>query len=287
MPTLAVTGASGHLGGLVADRLLAHPSAPTVVALVRDADKAAALAQKGADVREADYADPQALETALAGVDTLLLVSSNAVGQRFAQHQNVIDAAVRAGVGRIVYTSAPHATTSALVLAPEHKATEEYLAASGVPFTVLRNNWYHENYADQIATARATGTLVGAAGDGRVASASRADYADAAVAVLTASGHEGQVYELAGDTAWTYDDLAAALSEAIGAPVSYQRVDGPTLVDLLKGAGLPEETAGFVAALDENIADGALADNASGDLRRLIGRPTTPLVDVLRGLASA
>lgn len=277
---IAVTGATGHLGGFVIEKLLESRSAASLVALVRDQKKAEHLAAKGVQVRVASYEDRAALESGLTGVETLLLVSGSEVGQRVPQHVNVIDAARTAGVGRVVYTSAPKATTSELVVAAEHKATEEYLAASGLDYTILRNGWYTENYLPQVATARQTGTVVAAVGDGRVASASRADYADGAAAVLVGAGHSGRVYELSGDHAWDYDELAATIGQIIGEPVTYQRVDGPTLVEMLTGTGMPEEVARLMAALDANIADGLLA-GATGELSALIGRPTTSLKDGL------
>jgi NAD(P)H dehydrogenase (quinone) len=232
-------------------------------------------------VRVAPYDDPASLQAALAGVDRLLLISSSEVGHRVQQHQNVIEAAKAAGVQFIAYTSAPLAATTSLILAPDHKATEELLFSSGMDFTILRNNWYTENYLQQLNTARQTGKVVAAAGQGKVASASRADYAAGATAVLLGSGHVGRIYELGGDYAWTYDDLAAAIGEVIGEPVIYEPVDGATLVEILQSVGLDEGTAGFVAALDANIAAGALAE-VTHDLSHLIGRPTTPLVEGLR-----
>lgn len=279
--TIAVTGATGALGGLAVEALLARKPATEVVGLIRDPAKADGLRGAGVDVRVADYADPAALRQALGGVEALLLVSGSEVGRRFAQHKNVIDAAVDAGVSHIVYTSAPHATTSELVLAPEHKATEEYLATAELDVTVVRNNWYHENYLPQIETARATGALVAAAGAGRVASASRADFAEGAAVVLTESGHRGRVYEFTGDVAWTYDDLAAALGDVLGRAIVYRPVSVTELVTQLTSAGLDAPTAQFVAALDQNIADGLLGA-VEPTLSRLIGRPTTPLVDTLR-----
>ena len=282
--TIAVTGATGQLGALVVHDLVRTVDPASVVAVVRDPAKAAGLAGQGVQVRSATYADPAALAAAFAGVDDLLFISSSEVGQRIDQHRAVVDAAVAAGVGRIVYTSAPRATTSHLVLAPEHKFTEEYLAAAGLPTTILRNTWYTENYLGQIEIARTTGTLVAAAGAGRVASASRADFAAAAVAVLTQDGHAGRVYELGGDHAWDHDELAAALAEIVGAPVRYRAVDGPTLIGILQQSGMDEGTAGFVARLDGDIAAGALGE-VTGELSALIGRPTTPLLEGLRAAA--
>jgi NAD(P)H dehydrogenase (quinone) len=188
-------------------------------------------------------------------------------------------------VGKVVYTSAPRATTSSLVLAPDHKATEEYLAASGLSWSAARNNWYNENYLPGLAQAAQSGVLLSAAGEGRVASASRADLAVGAIALLTGPWQDGAVYELGGDTAWDFRQLAGWYSEALGRPIAYQAVDGPTLVATLTAAGVPEAGAQFAAAVDANIAEGALAE-VTGELGRLLGRPTTPILETLRAGAS-
>ncbi|OFW58668.1 MAG: NAD(P)-dependent oxidoreductase [Actinobacteria bacterium RBG_16_64_13] len=280
---IGVTGASGQLGHIVVQQLLAKCPATDLVAIVRDSAKAADLASTGVEIRVATYDDRASLDAALAGLDRLLLISSNEVGRRVPQHTNVIDAAKAAGVKHFVYTSAPKATTSALVLAPEHKATEEYLASSGLTYTILRNNWYTENYAQTINKARETGAVVAAAGAGRVASATRADYAEGAAAVLVGEGHEGKVYELGGDRAWDFHELAAAIAEVTGTPCSYQAVKQADVVAAMTRAGMDEGTAGFFAAVDGNIAEGALSET-SGDLAKLIGRPTTPLKESVKKL---
>lgn len=277
--TIVVTGTSGHLGRLVVAELLAAGAAPASV--VAGARRPETVADLGVPTVELDYARPQTLEKAFAGADQVMLVSSSAVGQRLVHHEAVIDAAVAAGVARIVYTSASHADTSDLVVVPEHRATEELLRASGLAWTILRNNWYTENYLGSVEGARATGVLLGAAGDGRVASAPRADYAAAAAAVLLGSGHEGNVYELSGDHAWDYPELAAAIGEVLGREVVYRDLPAAEYVAALVGAGVPEGGAQFAAAADEGIKAGLLAD-ATSDLRTLIGRPTTPLVEALR-----
>jgi NAD(P)H dehydrogenase (quinone) len=281
---LGVTGASGQLGRLVVQGLLERCEAADIVAIVRDPGKAADLAAMGVELRVASYDDRASLDAALAGLDKLLLISSSEVGRRFPQHKNVIDAAKATGVKHLVYTSAPKATTSALILAPEHKATEEYLAASGIPYTVLRNNWYTENYAQSVRSAKETGVLVAAAGSGRVASASRADYAEGAAVVLTGEGHEGRVYEFSGDHAWDYNELAAAIAEVTGSECSYKPVEPKELAATMMAAGLDEGTAGFVATLDANIAEGTLAE-ATPDLSAMIGRPTTSLKETVKKLA--
>ena len=282
--TIVVTGATGHLGHLIVEALLRDGVAPTdIVAGGRNLSKLDDLATRGVRVATIDYNDPSTLYAALAGADTLMLVSASEPGKRVEQHKAAIDAAVAAGVTRIVYTSAPHATTSHLILAPEHKGTEELIAASGIPATILRNGWYTENYVRSVPQVTATGSLVSSVGDGRVASASRQDYADAAAVVLTTDGHEGKVYELSGDVAWTQEDLAAAISELTGTPVTYSPKTTEEHAAILKSAGLDDGTIFFVTTLDSNTSDGLLAET-SGDLARLIGRPTTPLRE---GLAAA
>lgn len=283
--TILVTGATGQLGRLVIDSLLERGAEPSsIVAGVRDLTKASDIAARGVRTAVVDYDRADTIAAALEGVDSVLLISGSEVGRRTAQHQAVIDAAKAAGVGKLVYTSAPKAPTSDLVLAPEHKATEELIAASGIPAVILRNNWYTENYAGNIAQARETGVVAASVGDGRVASASRKDFADAAAVVLLEDGHLGQAYELGGDVAWTYDELAAAIAEVIGSPVEYRALTAEEHGAALESAGLDAGTVGFVTALDAGIRDGALADT-DGTLARLIGRPTTPLVEGLRPLA--
>ncbi|MDQ0644528.1 SDR family oxidoreductase [Microbacterium murale] len=283
--TILITGATGQLGRLTIDSLLTRGADPqTLVAGARDLSKAADLAERGIRVVTLDYDDAESVSAALDGVDSVLLVSGSEVGKRTAQHKAVIDAAKAAGVTKLVYTSAPKATTSDLVLAPEHKATEELIADSGVPAVILRNNWYTENYAGNVAQAATSGVLAASVGDGRVASASRRDYADAAAVVLLEEGHIGEVYELAGDVAWNFDELAATIAEVVGRPVEYQALSSEEHAATLAAAGLDEGTIGFVTALDAGIRGGALADT-DGTLARLIGRPTTPLVEGLRAAA--
>jgi len=275
--SIVVTAATGHLGRLIVEALLRDGTpADQIVAGGRDLEKVGDLADRGVAVAVIDYNDPDSMAAAFAGADSLMLVSSGTPGNRVAEHAAAIDAAKAAGITHIVYTSAPAATTSELALAPEHKGTEEYLQASGIPFTVLRNNWYTENYTSTAKQAIESGVLAASVGDGRVASASRADYADAAAVVLTQGGHENATYELSGDTAWDFTELAAVISEISGTPVTYERLSPGEYRASLVAAGLPEGTADFVVSLDCNIRDGLLAVT-TGDLSRLIGRPTTPL----------
>ncbi|MFQ6393685.1 SDR family oxidoreductase [Nocardia sp. KC 131] len=278
--TVAVTGASGNLGRLVVEALLREGSTP-VVAIVRDPQKIADLAERGVDVRQAGYDDPAALDRALDGVDRVLLVSGTQFGERVAQHTNVIRAAERAGVKLLAYTSIPRATENSLILAQEHKGTEAVLAESTVPHTILRNSWYWENYFGGVGHAIETGVLHGAAGEGRVAAAARADYAEAAARVLTSDGHEGKVYELGGDERLTYAELAQVISEASGKPVRYENLPQADYNAALVQAGLDAGYAAVLADADAGIASGIL-DVDSGDLQKLIGRASTPVVDVFR-----
>jgi NAD(P)H dehydrogenase (quinone) len=271
--TIAITGATGQLGRLVVSSLEARVPVGELVALVRSPAKAADL---GIEAREADYDRPDTLDRALAGVDTLLLISGPVPGVRVAQHRNAIEAAKKAGVARIVYTSALHADVSPLDIAPDHRATEAMLIASGIPHTILRNSWYTENYTGSIPGALAAGALLGSAGDARISSAMRADYAEGAAVVLAGSGHEGRTYELAGDEAWTLADLAAELSRQTGRTIPYTDLPPAEYAKALTSIGLPERLAQAIAGWDVAAAQGALFDD-SRQLSALIGRPTTPL----------
>jgi NAD(P)H dehydrogenase (quinone) len=277
---IVVTSATGQLGRLVIEGLKASVPAERIVAAVRSPEKATDL---GVEVRKADYDEPATLVTALSGADTVLLISGTAVGQRVAQHRAVVEAEQKNGVRHLVYTSAPKADTSALILAPDHKATEEIIRESGLTFTFLRNGWYNENYAPIVAQAVHTGGFVGSAGVGRVASAARVDLAAGAVAVLTGEGHANKTYELSGDVAWTYDDLATEIAEVTGKEITYTDLTPERHHAALTEAGLPEGTAQFLVALDGDTRNGLLGA-VTDDLRELIGRPTTPMADTIADL---
>ena len=271
---IAITGATGNLGRLVISKLKAKVPASNIVALARTPGKAAEL---GTQVREADYDKPETFERALSGVQALLLISSSELGKRAVQHRNVIEAAKKTGVEWILYTSLLHADTSAIkILSGEHLATEADLKASGVAFTILRNGWYTENYAASVPGAVAGGAFLGCAGDAKIASATRADYAEAIVAVLTTEGHGRKTYELAGDRAYTLTDLAAEISRQTGKTIPYKNLSEAEYAAALAGFGLPEPLAHAYAAFDAGAAQGALFDDGHL-LSKLIGRPTTPL----------
>ncbi|MBO2007476.1 SDR family oxidoreductase [Hymenobacter negativus] len=274
---IAITGATGQLGWLVVEKLKAQIPAEQIVALVRTPAKAANL---GVEARAADYAQPEALEAALTGVDKLLLISSSEVGQRAVQHKNAIEAAKKTGVKHLIYTSVLHADTSPLSLADEHRTTEADLQASGIPYTILRNGWYTENYTGSVGGALAGGAFIGSARTGRISSATRADFADAAVAVLTSEGHEGKTYELAGDESYTLAELAAEISRQSGKTIPYKDLSVADYAAALTGFGLPAGFAHSLASWDADAANGALYDE-SRQLSQLIGRPTTPLATVV------
>ena len=280
--TTAITGATGNLGGLVITALIERGVSPTdIVAVVRNADKAASLAERGVQVRVADYSDTAALTSAFTGVDKVLLISGSEVGQRIAQHNNVIDAAETAGVGLIAYTSVLAADTSGISLAPEHKATEERLTASSIPAVFLRNGWYWENYLGSLGQAIESGVWLGAGGDGKIAAATRADYAAAAAAALTQDDQGGKIYELGGDERLTYAEFANVVADVSGKPVVYKDVSESEYAAILEGAGLPGFVATMLASADAGISRGEL-DTDSGDLQSLIGRHSAPVAEVLR-----
>jgi NAD(P)H dehydrogenase (quinone) len=272
--TIAITGATGKLGRLIIDKLKTRTPSASIIALARTPAKAADL---GVQVRQADYGQPETIERALAGVDTVLLVSSNEIGKRAMQHRNVIEAAKKAGVKWIVYTSLLHAETSAIKsLSGEHLVTEADLKASGVPFTLLRNGWYTENYTASVPGAVAGGAFLGSAAGAKISSAARADYAEAAAVVLTSEGQQGKVYELAGDQAYTLADLAAEISRQTGKTIPYKNLSEAEYAAALIGFGLPAPVAEAYAAFDAGAALGALFEDGH-QLSKLIGRPTTPL----------
>lgn len=276
---IAVTGATGELGSLVIHALLLNTPADQIVAAVRNPAKAKGLASKGVVVREADYSRPETLAAAFAGVEKLLLISSNEVGVREVQHQAVIDAAKAAGVRQLAYTSILHADTSTLTLAAEHIVTERYLQASGLAYTMLRNGWYTENQTAGIGTALEQGAFIGASQEGRFAAATRADYAEAAAAVLTGTGHENQVYELGGDHPYTRAELAAEVSRQTGKAIGYHDLPEKEYETILSSF-LPSEVASMIADAEAKAALGEL-DDWSHTLSRLLERPTTTLQEAV------
>lgn len=280
---IAITGATGQLGQHVIANLLNTTAASQLVAVVRNPAKAEALSQKGIVVRQADYGDEAALTKALQGVDKLLIISSSEVGQRAPQHRNIINAAKAAGVKFIAYTSLLHADKSPLALHVEHVETEKMLADSGIPYALLRNGWYTENYLASAPPALEHGVFIGAAGEGKIASATREDYAAAAARVIAEEGHAGKVYELAGDHGWTLSELAAELAKQSGKKVVYQNLSQADFAAALKSVGLPAGLADMLADSDVGASKGGLFDD-SHTLSKLIGRPTTPLAQSVKGI---
>ncbi|WP_101744262.1 SDR family oxidoreductase [Citrobacter koseri] len=280
---IAITGATGQLGQHVIDTLLKTVPASQIVAIVRNPAKADALTRLGVTVRQADYSDEAAFTAALQGIDRLLLISSSEVGQRAAQHRNVINAAIAANVKFIAYTSLLHADRSPLGLHVEHVETEKMLADSGIPYALLRNGWYTENYLASAPAALEHGVFIGAAGEGKIASATRADYAAAAARVISEEGHAGKVYELAGDEGWTLSQLAAELAKQSGKKVVYQNLSEADFAAALKGVGLPAGLADMLADSEAGAAKGGLFDD-SHTLSALIGRPTTSLAESVKSI---
>lgn len=277
---IVVTGATGQLGRLVVDALLETVSASSIVAAVRSPEKATGLAARGVVVRKADYTQPETLDSALAGAEKLLLISSSEIGQRVPQHRAVIEAAKRAGIKLMAYTSILRADTSPLGVAAEHSQTEALLKASGLPFVLLRNGWYTENYAASVPTALAHGVVLGSAGNGRISSAARIDYAAAAALAMTRENQAGRVYELAGDASYTLTELAAEVSLQSGKAVVYKNLPEADYKAALIGFGLPEPVADLLADSDTGASKGGLLDEGH-HLSALIGRPTTPMATTI------
>jgi NAD(P)H dehydrogenase (quinone) len=278
---IVVTGATGKLGTLVVEGLINQVPVEEIAVVVRDAAKAARFGELGVEVRQADYSDPASLADAFREGEKVLLISGSEIGQRVPQHKAVIDAAKDAGVALLAYTSVLGGPAADFELAREHQITERYLIDSGLPYSLLRNGWYHENYTEGIGQALATGgILTSAAEDARVASASRADYAAAAVAVLTGEGHVNAEYELSGDEAWTFEEYSAQVSQALGKELPVNRVTGEVHRGILEGAGVPKPIVPVLVGVDDAISRGLLAVQ-TGDLARLIGRPTTPIAEAI------
>ncbi|GAA3053815.1 SDR family oxidoreductase [Streptomyces glomeratus] len=278
--SIVVTGATGHLGRHVVEQLLEKVPAERITAVVRNAEKASDLADRGVRIAVADYNAPETFDGLFAAGDKVLLISGNEFDKgRVGQHKVVLDAAREARVALFAYTSAPGSVTAAL--ADDHRATEQLIVDSGVPYVLLRNGWYHENYTENLTPVLEHGAVVQAAGEGRVASASRADYAAAAVAVLTGEGHENATYELSGDTAWSFAEYAAEVGRQTGKEIAYNPVPVDTYAGILTGAGLPGPLAEILAGVEVSIERGELAVT-TGDLSRLAGRPTTPVAESIK-----
>ena len=275
---IAVTGATGHLGTFVVEELKKRVSNENIVALVRTPGKASALE---VEVRAFDYNQPETMTAALAGVDRLVLISGNEIGQRARQHFNVIEAAGKAGVEWIVYTSLLRADSTTLNLAGEHMTTEEALKASGINYTILRNGWYTENYTGSIGGALAGGAFIGSAGNGKISSAARVDYAEAAAVAITDESHKGKVYELAGDDYYTLADLAAEISNQTGTNIPYRNLTEAEYTKILESFEIPAGFAAAIASWDVSASKDDLFDD-SHQLSALIGRPTTPLADSVK-----
>lgn len=275
--TIAITGASGQLGRLAIAHLKTLIDPAQIIGLARDP---AAIADLGVAARAIDYTKPETMPAALAGVDTLVLISSSDFNDRVGQHRNVIEAAKTAGVGWILYTSILKADSSPMLIAADHRATEQAIAASGIPATILRNSWYTENWTATLDGAIAAGAVIGAAGDAHFTPATRADYAQALAVVAADPAHKGKTYELAGDESFTLADLAARVSRQSGKALPYNNLPAGVYQGILESFGLPPSFAQVLVDVDLKAHEGWLADD-SGTLARLLGRPTTRLDDAV------
>ncbi|MGW0708708.1 NAD(P)H-binding protein [Streptomyces sp. NPDC002643] len=283
--SIVVTGATGQLGKFVIEGLLEKVPAEQITAVVRNEEKAAGFAARGVKIAVADYSSPETFDGVFSAGDKVLLISGSEIGNdRVGQHKAVIDAAKAAGAALLAYTSAPGTLTAAL--ADDHRGTEEALLASGLPYVLLRNGWYNENYTEQLAPVLEHGAVTHAGGEGRISSATRADYAAAAVAVLTGEGHENKTYELGGDASWSYGEYAAEVAKQTGKEIANNPVTVEVYTGILAGVGLPEPLAAILAGVDASIEKGELVVT-SGDLARLIGRPTTPISESIAAALKA
>lgn len=273
-----ITGATGQLGKLVVEHLKSKVGKDNVVALVRTLEKASEL---GVVTRTFDYDKLEGMTEQLKGIDRLLLISANEVGQRLRQHKNVIDAAQKAGIKWLVYTSLLHADSTTINLAGEHKETEKMLKASGIDYTILRNGWYTENYTGSVKGALAGGAFIGSAGSGKIASAARTDYAEAAAVVLSDDSYKGKVFELAGDQAYTLSDLAGEISNQTGKNIPYRNLHETEYAKILESFNVPKDLSASIASWDISASKGDLFDD-SKQLSKLIGRPTTSLKESVK-----
>lgn len=282
---IVVTGATGKLGRLVIEALMRRSDPSQIIAAVRNPERMADLTTRGIKVRHADFDKPGTLIAAFMGAKRALLISSNDLSHRTTQHLAAIEAAKRAGVQSLSYTSLLHADTSKMRLAAAHKATEQALIASGMAYTILRNSWYLENYTEHLAPMIAEGTIHGCAALGRVCAASRNDLAEAAAVVLTKPGHDKKIYELAGDQSFSMSELAAAVATHSGKAITYDDMSESDYNDHLVLSDVPQAMADVLSDADAAIARGEMEDK-SGALHRLIGHETTGLSAALAALAA-
>jgi len=277
---LLVTGATGKLGTKIVDALLKTVPANQLAVSVRNPEKAEGIKTRGVEVRQGDFDRPETLDTAFKGIDRLLIISADGDNEtRIRQHTNAVAAAERAGVKFIVYTSIVNAQESKNMLAPTHKATEEAILKTGIPYSFLRNNWYLENESSSIQGVLAGAPWVTSAGTGKVGWALQQDYAEAAAAVLAGNGHENTFYELSGKL-FTQEEFASALGAVLGKVVPVQQVDDASYAEILKGTGVPEFLIPFLVGIQKDIREGTL-EIESSDFEKLLGRPATPLSEGL------
>lgn len=278
---ILVTGATGKLGSKIVKLLLNKVPTEQLAVSVRNPEKAEGLLARGVEVRQGDFDHPESLDTAFKGVDRLLIISADGDNElRIKQHKNAVEAAERAGVKFIAYTSIANSKESTNVLASPHQATEEAILKTGIPYSFLRNNWYLENEIPSIQGVIAGAPWVTSAGNGKVGWALQQDYAEAAVEVLTGDGHENAIYELSGKLL-TQEELVSELGEVLGKEISVQQVDDNTYADIMKGAGLPDFLIPLLVGIQKSIREGTL-DVESNDFKKLLGRPALPVNEGLK-----
>ncbi|MEH7097729.1 SDR family oxidoreductase [Neobacillus vireti] len=283
---LLVTGATGKLGTKVVDTLLKAIPASELAVSVRNPEKAEGLRNRGVEVRQGDFDQPETLDQAFTGIDRLLIISADGDNEtRIRQHTDAVQAAERAGVKFIAYTSLANATESKNLMAPPHVATEAAIIKTGIPYSFLRNNWYLENEMGSIQGALAGAPWVTSAGEGKVGWALQQDYADAAAAVLLGNGHENSVYELSGPLL-TQAELASELGAVLGKEIPVQQVSDEKYAEIMKGLGLPDFVIPIVVGIQESIRNGSL-DVESNDFEKVLGRPVTPIKEALTQLVNS
>jgi NAD(P)H dehydrogenase (quinone) len=283
---ILVTGATGKLGSKVVDSLLKSIPASELAVSVRDPEKAEGLRARGVEVRQGDFDRPETLDNAFKDIDRLLIISADGDNEtRIRQHTDAVQAAVRAGVKFIAYTSLANAIESKNLMAPPHVATEAAIIKTGIPYSFLRNNWYLENEIGSIQGALAGAPWITSAGEGKVGWALQQDYADAAAAVLVGNDHENTVYELSGPLL-TQDELASALGNVLGEKIAVQQVSDEKYAEIMKGLGLPDFVIPIVVGIQESIRNGSL-EVESNDFEKVLGRPVTPINEALTQLVHA
>lgn len=278
MSKILISGASGHLGSLVIKHLIESQgiAAADIIATSRDPSKLSALAAKGVETRAADFSTPSTLAAAFQGVDRLLIISTDAIGARIDQHKAAIEAAQKASVQRIFYTSMPKAETSAIIFAPEHAASEAAIKSSGLAYTIFRNGWYMENLFMSLPQIVSSGQWYTSAGDGRTGYIAREDIARAIAAGIAHPVAENITYNLNGDVGHSNHDIAALVSDITAKQIDVINLNDEQLLNGMLATGVPANFAPFLVSTNAATRAGDL-DRISDDAANLSGHPLTTL----------